>query len=138
MQCIPVWVHLRNIPGNHRTLKAIKDLGGFAGRVIEVVFDPLRVQSREYVRVRVRMDVTNQVRRTKVVNLPFGGQTTVLYDFERLQKRCYNYQRLTHEQEKCPILNKDIILPVGDHQGKKYTKGVKEPVLKKDDPCMEL
>lgn len=39
-----------------------------------------------------------------MVNLPSGGSVTIWYDFERLQKRCYNFQRLTHEKEKCPLL----------------------------------
>lgn len=99
LQCILVWVQLRNIPINHRTIKSIITLGGFAGQVFEVAFDPLRAQSREYVRVRVKFDVSIPVRRSKVVNLPSGGQTTVIYDFERLQKMCYTCQRLTHEQE---------------------------------------
>lgn len=103
LQNIPVWVQLINIPGNYRTLKAIRVLGGFAGKVIEVAFDPQRAQSREYERVRVLLDVSNPVRRSKVVNLPSGEQTIVRYDFERLQKRCYTCQRLTHEQEKCPL-----------------------------------
>ena len=56
-------------------------------------------------RVRVFFDVSRPVRRSKVVNLPKGGgSVTILYDFERIQKRCYHCQRLTHEKDKCPIL----------------------------------
>lgn len=115
LQNIPVWVQLRNIPGNYRTLRSITDLGGFAGKVIEGAYDPLRAQNREYVRVRVLLDVSNLVRRYKVVNLPSGEQTTVRYYFKRLQKRCYTCQRLTHEQEQCPLfINKDTIAGRGE------------------------
>lgn len=86
-------------------------------------------------RGRVLLDVSNLVRRTKVVNLPSGGQTIVRYDFERLHKRCYTCQRLTYEQEKCPIyLNKDVIVAEGEKQNKDEGSREKVPVLKRDDP----
>lgn len=139
LQSIPVWVQLRNIPINHRTIRSITDLGGFAGKVIEVAYDPLKAQSREYVRVRVNLDVSNPVRRAKVVNLPSGRQTTVLYDFERLQKRCYTCQRLTHEQEKCPLfLNKDSSTPSTEKENRKTVPEIKAPFLKKDDPLFGI
>ncbi|XP_020890698.1 LOW QUALITY PROTEIN: uncharacterized protein LOC110230853 [Arabidopsis lyrata subsp. lyrata] len=31
--------------------------------------------------------------------------TTILYDYERIQKRCYFCQRLTHERPNCPLFN---------------------------------
>lgn len=39
-----------------------------------------------------------------MVNLPSRESVTILYDFERIQRRCYTCQRLTHEQEKCSII----------------------------------
>lgn len=115
LQYIPVWVQLRNIPINHKTIKSITSLGEFAGQVIEVAYDPMRSQSRDFVRVRVKFDVSMPVRRVKVVNLPSGGQKTVLYDFEKFQKRCYTWQRLIHEQDKCPLfLEKNTRMPSRD------------------------
>lgn len=63
---------MRNIPINHKTFRSVTDVGGFSGQVKEVAFDPLRAQCREYVRVRMNLDVSNPVRRTKVVNLSKG------------------------------------------------------------------
>ncbi|XP_048638265.1 uncharacterized protein LOC125610208 [Brassica napus] len=100
-----VWVRIRNIPVNHYTEGAITALGDIIGRVDVVAFDPDKPQTNDYVRVRVFFDVSRPVRRSKVVNLPKGGgSVTILYDFERIQKRCYHCQRLTHEKDKCPIL----------------------------------
>ncbi|KAL0713477.1 hypothetical protein Bca4012_020455 [Brassica carinata] len=69
-----------------------------------VAFDPNKPHSLDYVRVRVFFDVSRPVRKSKVVNLPCGGTGELRFDFERLQKRCYNCQRLTHEKDKCPLL----------------------------------
>lgn len=77
--------------------------GEFARQVVEVAFDSEKTQSREYVRVKVRLDVSKSVRRSKVVNLPNGESISILYDFERIQRKCYACQRLTHDQDKCPL-----------------------------------
>lgn len=131
LQFVPVWVQLRNIPVHHKTVSSIKVLGSFAGQVLEVAFDPLRPQRKDYVRVRVKFDVSMPVRRVKVLNLPGGGQATILYDFEKFQKRCYCCQRLTHEQDICPLF-----------LAKKEGKGLrsldaeqeKKPFLMSEDP----
>lgn len=69
----------------------------------EVAFDPEKPRNRDYVRVKVKFDVSKPVRREKVVNLPSGEVTSILYDYERVQKRCCTCQRLTHDQEVCPL-----------------------------------
>lgn len=99
-----VWVQIRNIPVNYYTEASITSFGDLIGPVDVVAFDPKKAQSHEYLRVRVFFDVSRPVRKTKVINLPKGGSVTLRYDFERIQKRCYNCQRLTHEKDKCPLI----------------------------------
>lgn len=109
LQFLHVWVQIRNIPVNHYTLASITSLREIIGQVLEVAFDPAKPQGKEYVRVRVRFDVSKPLRRSKVVNFPSGDPVTIWYDFERFQKRCYFCQRLSHEREKCPLfLNKHL------------------------------
>lgn len=103
LQFISIWVQLRNIPVNHYTPTAIKTLAGFAGKVIDLDFDQTKAQNKDYVRVCIRFDVSKPLRRSKVVNLPSGEATTILYDYERIQKRCFSCQRLTHERDNCPL-----------------------------------
>ena len=103
LQYISVWVQMRNIPINHYTKKALESLGDFAGKVEVVAFDPDKPQVRDYVRVLVRFDVSKPLRRAKKVTTPGGETVNILYDYERLQKRCYTCQRITHEQPQCPI-----------------------------------
>lgn len=52
LQYLPVWIQIRNIPVNFRTTKSIMTFGEFAGQVIEVAFDPMKAQSKDYVRVK--------------------------------------------------------------------------------------
>lgn len=95
-----VWVQMRNIPVNHYTPEAIHDFGQFAGEVIEVPYDPEKAQTKDYVRVLVKFDVSKPLRRVKKITIPGGEEVNIRYDYERLQKRCYTCQRLTHEQSQ--------------------------------------
>ncbi|XP_024010450.1 uncharacterized protein LOC112085466 [Eutrema salsugineum] len=104
LKFIPVWIQIRNIPVNYYTEASIYDLADIIGEVKEIAFDSEKPHSRDYVRVKVNFDVSRPVRRSKAVVLPTGETTTIWYDFERIQKRCYHCQRLTHEKDKCPIL----------------------------------
>lgn len=69
----------------------------------EVAFDPNRSQYNEYVRVKLSFDVSRPLRKEKVLDLGNGEKTKIFFYYERIQKRCYTCQRLTHEQAVCPI-----------------------------------
>lgn len=99
-----VWVQIRNIPVNYFTYESIEAFGDLIGRVDTVAFDPNKTHTLDYVRVRVFFDVSRPVRKSKVINLPCGGSVELRFDFERLQKRCFHCQRLTHDKDKCPLL----------------------------------
>ncbi|XP_018462178.2 uncharacterized protein LOC108833247 [Raphanus sativus] len=130
-----VWVQLRNIPVNHYTEEAITAFGGFAGEVDVVAFDPSKAQSQDYVRVRVFFDVSRPVRKTKVINLPGGGSVTLRYDFERIQKRCYHCQRLTHDKDKCPLLIQERKDQAAERRKKMMIeKQKRELMIQPDDP----
>ena len=101
-----LWVQIWNIPVNYYTVKAITKLGDLIGEVKEVVFNPDLPQVQEFVRVKVLFDVSRPLRRSKVINFKNGDSATVHFHYERVQKRCYECQRLTHEKDVCPILVK--------------------------------
>lgn len=135
LQYIKVWVQMRNIPINHYTVGAITWLGEFAGQVVEVAFDPTKAQSKEYVRVLVKFDVANPLRRSKLVNIPSGEAVTILYDYERVQKRCYTCQRLTHDQGSCPIFQRQKQGDQEDEKVKGLTRKIqKQAIINKSDP----
>lgn len=76
-------------------------------KVVEVPYDASKPQNRDFVRVLIRFDISKPLRRAKVVNLPRGSTATIHFDYERVQKRCYRCQRLTHEQEACLLSTKE-------------------------------
>ena len=134
LQFTSLWVQLRNVPLNHYTEQAIISLGDIVGQVTEVVFDPLKPQNKEFVRVKVNFDVSRPLRKSKVINLPKGLSTTVCYFYERVQKRCYRCQRLTHEKELCPLQIRELQDQIIDRKmGKKVEKAKAPMVLKQGD-----
>lgn len=69
-----------------------------------MVFTHDKPQIEEFVRVKVIFDVSRPLRRSKVVNLPKGETASVYFEYERVQKRCYDCQRMTHEKDAYPVL----------------------------------
>ena len=120
---------------NHYTAEAITALGEILGEVKVVAFDPDRTQVQDYVRVQVRFNVSRPLRKSKVIDLKEGGSTVIYFNYERVQKRCYECQRLNHEKDRCPLLikkRKDVAF----HRRQRVLqeKVGNEMILKSDDP----
>ena len=135
LQFVEIWVQIKNIPLNYYTELSISALGDLVGQVKEVIFDPDKPQSKDYVRVLVKFDVSRPLKKSKVVNLPKGLTSMVYYFYEKVQKRCYRCQRLTHEQDDCPLVVKQFQDQVIDRKlGRKVEKPKAPLVLKENDP----
>ncbi|KAG2327641.1 hypothetical protein Bca52824_010369 [Brassica carinata] len=123
LQFINVWVQVRNIPLNHYTETAITALGERLGAV------------KVYVRMQIKMDVARPFKKSMVVNLPEGGTSMVYFNYERLQKRCYECQRLNHAKEVCPrLVQKRKELALDQRQRILSEKKAAETVLGPQDP----
>uniref|UniRef100_A0A1J3E8B8 Zinc knuckle CX2CX4HX4C domain-containing protein n=1 Tax=Noccaea caerulescens TaxID=107243 RepID=A0A1J3E8B8_NOCCA len=44
------------------------------------------------------------LQKSKVIQLPDGEKANVNFYCKRIQKRCFNCQRLNHEKDVCPLL----------------------------------
>ncbi|XP_023644323.1 uncharacterized protein LOC111832184 [Capsella rubella] len=139
LQVIPIWVQIWNMPVNYYTVSAITVLGELIGEVKEVAFDPDKPQEQEFVRVKVLFDVSRPLRRSKEVKLPKGGSTWIRFQYERVQKRCYECQRLTHEKDVCPILVKKRQDEASARRSGSSTPKQPKPVfLKESDPLFGI
>lgn len=116
---------MQNLPVNHRTLE---------GQVTEVAFDPTKAQNHDFVTFRVKFDVSKPLGRSKLT----GEVITILYDYERLQKRYICCQRLTHARDSCPVFLRQK-QPADSKSGwlNQKKKG-HEFVLKASDPLFGL
>ncbi|KAG7593406.1 Reverse transcriptase domain [Arabidopsis thaliana x Arabidopsis arenosa] len=103
LKVLPLWIRLRHIPVNYNTKDTISEIAEHIGQVTHVAFDPLKPQSRGFVRVRVLFDVNKPLRNAREVTLPTGEVVSIGIEYERIRKRCYQCQRLTHDKESCPF-----------------------------------
>ncbi|XP_018454030.1 uncharacterized protein LOC108825202 [Raphanus sativus] len=105
------------------------------GEVKVVAYDPDRPQIQDYVRVLIRFDVSRPLRKNKVINLPEGGTATVRFNYERIQKRCYECQRLNHAKDVCPLLVRQRRESALDRRQRiLMEKAEAEAILKPHDP----
>ncbi|EFH52087.1 predicted protein [Arabidopsis lyrata subsp. lyrata] len=134
LQFIHIWIQIWKLPINFYTTKAISSLADLIGQVKVVEFEPGKPQILPFVRVQVLFDVSRPLRRAKVVNLPHGGTTSVNFEYERIQKRCYECQCLTHERDSCPLfLRKKEAQAEVKGKGTSRVPVVKIPFLKQSD-----
>ncbi|XP_013594294.1 PREDICTED: uncharacterized protein LOC106302299 [Brassica oleracea var. oleracea] len=104
-----------------------------------VAFDPEKYQRQDYVRVKVRIEVNKPLKRSRVLNLPGGDQTTIYFFYEKVQKRCTHCQRLTHAKDRCPFLVNSLNMqaaPVSNQRPSLDTRN--QTVLSEDDPLFEV
>lgn len=99
---LPIWIRLRNIPVNHYTRDTIKQIASRVGEVIEFPFDEDEAQSCDFLRLRVLFDVTKGLKNSTEIQLPNGSVIKIGIDYERIRKRCFLCQRLTHDKTRCP------------------------------------
>lgn len=57
----------------------------------------------EVVRVRVLFDINIPLKNTRVLQTPTGEMVDIGIEYERIQKRWYQCQRLTHDKDCCPL-----------------------------------
>ncbi|CAD5318163.1 unnamed protein product [Arabidopsis thaliana] len=93
----------------------IKSIAKCVGQVIEFPFDENEAQSKDYVRIRILFDVSKGLRNSKEIQLPNGSMVKIGIDYERIRKRCFQCQRLTHEKPRCPYLPSVASIPVENH-----------------------
>lgn len=136
LQFIPIWVQIKNLPVNYYTKEAITELGEkILGEVMMVAFDPDKPQLNDYVRVRIRFDVSKPLRKTKIINLPEGDSVELRFNYERIQKRCYECQRLNHERDLCPLLVKKRRDAAAERRARIMKENSqREAFLAQDDP----
>lgn len=105
LQHVPIWVQISNIPVNCYTTEALTALGDIVGKTVVVAFDPTKPITQDFIRVQVKFNVANALRRSKIITIK-GKQAEIFFHYERIQKRCFHCQRLNHEKDFCPLVIK--------------------------------
>ena len=82
------WVQVHDIPITYMNQATTEELCSILGKVIHMPGEPT-LGGQGFMRVRVRMDVTQPLYRGRVVTLENGEQSWVVFKCERLPNLCY-------------------------------------------------
>ncbi|XP_018443474.2 uncharacterized protein LOC108815338 [Raphanus sativus] len=134
LQFIPVWVQISKIPVNCYTVGALTALGDLVGKTVVVAFDPTKPVTQNFIRVKVNFNVAHPLKSSRTISLKGGTEAVVHFHYEKIQKRCFNCQRLNHEKDYCPLVVRQRQEDARLRREKMAANLVKKPlVLPEDD-----
>lgn len=100
-----------------------------------VAFDPSKPITQPFVRVQVLFNVAHPLKKSRVLDLGGGKTATILFHYEKVQKRCFTCQRLNHEKQVCPLEVRKRREEASLRREKRLIElNQKLPVLSDDDP----
>ncbi|KAG7582623.1 Zinc knuckle CX2CX4HX4C [Arabidopsis suecica] len=135
LKILPLWIRLRNIPVNYYTVETFEEIAECIGQVLTVAFDPLKPQSKGFVRVQILFDVNKPLWNSKEVELPTGEMVSIGIEYERVRKRCFQCQRLTHDRTRCPFNPQNRHShATGRIKAAAMGSGIKIPQISPEDP----
>lgn len=94
-------VRLHNIPPNLQSDRVIHQIGSSLGGFVERVRSK-RDEFMDFVRIRVRVDATKEIRRGTFLRLGSGNRLWVAFTYERMPLYCYLCGLVGHMEKKCP------------------------------------
>ncbi|MBA0790797.1 hypothetical protein Gohar_015422 [Gossypium harknessii] len=97
---VPFWVQIHDVPVGLFSKNFAKQLGNFVGVFLEYDASNLGKENRNYMRIRVQIDVRNPLKRKKQV-MSSGTRSYVKFKYERLSLFCFFYGRLGHNDSYC-------------------------------------
>ncbi|KAL0012144.1 hypothetical protein SO802_007252 [Lithocarpus litseifolius] len=95
------WVQIHDLPARRMTREVGERIGRTLGEVKEVDVPTTDNLLGKYIRVHVRIDITQALGRGRLIN--FGGSTPVwvAFKYERLPIFCYWCGKLNHDDKDC-------------------------------------
>ncbi|MBA0702549.1 hypothetical protein Goari_005442 [Gossypium aridum] len=96
----PFWVQIHDIPAGFFSERLAIQLGNFIGAFMEYDGSNLGKENRNFMRIRVKIDVRYPLKRKKQI-LFFGKSSYVRFKYERISLFCFYCGRLGHSDSFC-------------------------------------
>ena len=96
------WVQVHDIPIAYKNQAMVEELCSVISEVIHMPGGP-SLGGQGFLRVRVRVDVTQPLCRGRIVSLENGEQSWVAFRYERLPNVCYWCGCLDHADKDCKV-----------------------------------
>ncbi|KAM0890503.1 hypothetical protein ACQ4PT_027009 [Festuca glaucescens] len=96
-----MWAQIHGIPELYRKVEVVDDLARRVGKVKEVQFSPKLFFEGNYVRIRVRIDVTKPLMRFVSLTIPVEGRRRLPVKYEKIPFFCKRCGLFGHNHEEC-------------------------------------
>ena len=98
---IDMWIQIYDLPSGFMSEAVGKQLGNFFGEFL--VYDAKNNSSlwREYMRIKIKLDVRKPLKREKKITRKNGSEFVVLCKYERLGDFCFACGLLSHTERFC-------------------------------------
>ncbi|XP_058733828.1 uncharacterized protein At4g02000-like [Vicia villosa] len=100
---VDFWVQVHNLPAGFMSEKVGKNMANFIGNFVEYDKNNNSSLWRQYMRLRVKIDVRNPLKKSTRVKNKGGDWCNVTFKYERLGLFCFVCGRLGHNESKCEI-----------------------------------
>lgn len=101
---LPFWIQIHDLPAGYITENIGKQLGNFIGRFLEYDASNSTTTWRQYMRIRVAIDVSKPLKRGKRIKKPDGTSFVTCFKYERLHIFCFLCGRVGHSERFCDDL----------------------------------
>ena len=101
---VNIWVQVYDLPVGFMSTNVGKQLGNFIGLFVDYDVNNNIGFWRNYVRLQVKLDVRQPLKRCKKITLSNRGWSMVKFKYERLEKFCYLCGIIGHNDSFYPLL----------------------------------
>jgi len=99
---IDLWVQMRGIPFLYVSEETALEIAQEIGAIISLDFHDTTSTQIAYIRVRVRVGITDSLRFFQRITFESGESALIRFQYERLRRICSNCFRFTHNRNYCP------------------------------------
>lgn len=127
---VNIWVQISDLLSGLMLETVGKLLGDFFGEFLE--YDSKNNSSlwREFMRIRVRLDVRRPLKRKKQITKNNGMEIMVSYKYERLGEFCFTCGMLTHTERYC----RKFLSRTSEEGSKEWGSWLRAPTRKAGGP----
>ncbi|KAJ8765399.1 hypothetical protein K2173_012096 [Erythroxylum novogranatense] len=108
---LELWVQIHNIPSGFITEKLVVDAGNYIGEYLESDSRNFSSIWRDFMRIRVVMDIRQPLKRKLFVKRPQGEKICLDFKYERLNTFCYFCGIVGHTDRFCRLLYEHPKIP---------------------------
>ncbi|KAJ8754033.1 hypothetical protein K2173_001931 [Erythroxylum novogranatense] len=108
---LELWVQIHNIPSGFMSEKLAVDAGNYIGEYLESDSRNSSLIWRDFMRIRVLMDIRQPLKRKLFVKRPQGEKICLDFKYERLNTFCYFCGIVGHTDRFCRLLYEHPNIP---------------------------